>query len=65
MTEVYKIHLKGKHLPSRKNYLFFGKIFIILEISKLADQNKNTVRYGLQTICYRTPYLRASLPKEH
>ena len=35
MIEVYKIDLKGNHLPSWKNYLFFGKIFIILEISKL------------------------------
>ena len=31
----------------------------------MANENKNTMRYGLETICYRTPYLWASLPEEH
>ena len=29
-----------------------------------AKEKKNTVRYGLEIICYRNPCLYASLPKE-
>ena len=57
---------KGKYRLLWKTYLFFRKTFIMLEISKLyiANENKNTVRYGLEIICYRTPYLWTSLPEE-
>ena len=31
----------------------------------IANKNKDKVRCGLETICYRTPYLWASLPEEY
>ena len=64
MTDVYKI-VKGEAPGIMKN-LFFGKTFITSEILQIiANENKNTVRYGLETICYRTSYLWASLPEEY
>ena len=49
----------------KKLFIFRKNIHYFRNFQIIANQNKNTVRYGLQTICYRTPYLRASLPKEH
>ena len=49
MTEVYKI-VKGELLP------------IIRHISLL--RTKNTVRYGSETTCYRTPRLWPNTPKK-
>ena len=31
----------------------------------IANENKNAVRCGLETIYYRTPYLWASFPQEY
>ena len=31
----------------------------------MADEQKNTVRYGLETICYKDPYFWVNLPDEY
>ena len=31
----------------------------------LSNKSRRTVNYGLETICYRTPFLLANLPREY
>ena len=63
MAEVYKI-VNGEAPAIMKNlFIFRENIHNIKNFEIIANENKNTVRYGLETICYRTPYLWASLPK--
>ena len=65
MTEVYKI-IKGEAPAIMKNlFIFRENIHNIRNFQIIANETKNTVRYGLDTICYRTPYLWASLPEEY
>ena len=70
MTEVYKI-VKGEAPAIMKNLFNFRKnIHNIRNFQIIANENKNavsknTMRYGFKTICYRTPYLWASLPEEY
>ena len=65
MTEVYKI-IKGEAPAIMKNlFIFRENIHNIRNFQIIANETKNTVRYGLDTICYRTPYLGASLPEEY
>ena len=65
MTEVYKI-IKAEAPAITKNlFIFRENIHNIKNFQIIANENKNTVRYGLDTICYRTPYLWASLPEEY
>ena len=63
MTEVYKI-IKGEAPAIMKN-LFIFRENNIRNLQIIANENKNKVRYGMETICYRTPYLWASLPEEY
>ena len=57
MTEVYKI-IKGEAPAIMKNlFIFRENIHNITNFQIIANETKNTVRYGLDTICYRTPYL--------
>ena len=46
-------------------FIFRENIHNIRNFQIIANENKNTMRYGLETICYRTPYLWASLPEEY
>ena len=46
-------------------FIFRENIHNIRNFQIIANENKNTVRYGFETICYRTPYLWASLPEEY
>ena len=56
MTEVYKI-IKGEAPAIMKNlFIFRENIHNITNFQIIANETKNTVRYGLDTICYRTPY---------
>ena len=65
MTEVYK-NVNGEAPAIMKNlFIFRENIYNIKNFQIIANENKNTVRYGLVTICYRTPYLCASLPEEY
>ena len=65
MTEVYKI-IKGEAPAIMKNlFIFRENIHNVRNFQIIANENKNTVRYGMETICYRTPYLWASLSEEY
>ena len=61
MTKVYKT-IKGKALAIIKNlFIFQENIHNIGNFQFVA--NERTVRYRLETICYKTPYLWATLPE--
>ena len=65
MIEVYKI-VKVEAPDITKNLIIFREnIHNIRNFQIIANKNKNTVKYELETICYRTPYLWASLPLEY
>ena len=64
MAEVYKI-VKGESLTIMKNlFSFWENIHNIINFQIIANENKNKMRCGFETICYRTPYLWATLPEE-
>ena len=64
-TEVYKT-VKGEAPAIMKNVsIFREKIHNIRNFQIIADENKNTAIDGLETICYRTPYLWANLLEEY
>ena len=65
MTEFYKT-IKEKAPAIRKNlFIFQENIHNIRNFQIIANENKNTVRYGLETVCYKTPYWWASLREEY
>ena len=64
ITEVYKI-TKGQAQAVNKNlFIFWKNIHNIRMFQIITNENKNSVRYQVQTLCYRTPYLWARLPEE-
>ena len=65
ITEVYKI-IKGEAAAIMKN-LFMSRenVHNIRNFQIIANENKKTGTYGLETMCYRTPYLWASLLEEY
>ena len=64
MTEVYKT-IRGSGGYHEKRFFFRENIRNIRNFQIIANENKNTVRYGLENICYRTTYLWASSPEEY
>ena len=65
MTEIYKT-IKEKALAILKNlFIFQENIHNIRNFQIIANENKNTVRYGLETVCCKTPYWWASLREEY
>ena len=57
ITEVYNI-VKGEAPAIMKNSLIFRKnSHSIRSFQTIANENKTTVGYELETISYRTPYL--------
>ena len=65
MTEIYKI-IKGEApVIMKKLFIFRENIHNIRNFQIIANENKNTVRCGLDTICYRTPSLWVSLLEEY
>ena len=65
MTEIYKT-IEEKALAILKNlFIFQENIHNIRNFQIIANENKNTVRYGLETVCYKTPYWWASLREEY
>ena len=56
MVEVYKI-IQGEVPTVKKNlFIFWKNIHNIRNFQIIANKNKNTVRYGSETKCYRAPY---------
>ena len=56
MTDVYKI-TKGEAPTIIKNLFIFWENIHDKNFQIIANENKNTVRYGLGTICNIIPYL--------
>ena len=57
MTQVYET-VKGKPPLIVKNlFLFRENIGNIRDFQIIFNENKNTARYGLETICYKGPFL--------
>ena len=55
MTDGYK-NAKGEAMAIMKNFFIFREnIHDIRNFQMIANDSKNTVRYGLETTCYRTP----------
>ena len=49
-----------------KNFFIFQKnTHNIRNFQIISNENKKTVRYGQETIKFRTPSLRANLPEEY
>ena len=65
MTEVYKTIKEGAAAIMKNVFFFRENIRNIRNFQIIANENKNTVRYGLENICYRTTYLWASSPEEY
>ena len=57
MIEVYKIFKREALAIMKKLYIFRENVHNIRNFEIIANENKNTGRYGLETICYRTSYL--------
>ena len=56
MIEVYKI-VKVEAPDITKNLIIFREnIHNIRNFQIIANKNKNTVKYGSETKCYRAPY---------
>ena len=64
MTKIYKI-VKSE-LPTTMGNLSFSREIInnISNFKTIANENKDIPKYGLENVCYRTPYLRVSLPEK-
>ena len=62
MTKVFKI-INGYTPPITDNFFIFGENLRNFQI--ILNENKKTVRYGSETISYRTPLLWANLPEEY
>ena len=65
MTETYKI-INDMSLP------IMEKIFILREnthnvrnFQEISNENRETVKHGIETISNRTPFLWANLPNEY
>ena len=65
MTEIYKI-INHTAPP------IMSSLFEIRENTRnkrhfhvLSNESRSAVNYGLETICYRAPFLRANLPPEY
>ena len=65
VTEVYKIINWEAPAIMRNLFIFREKICNIRNFQIIANEDKSTVRYVLETICYRTHYLWASFPEEY
>ena len=65
MTEVYKI-INGYAPPIMENFFKFREnTYNLRNFQSISNENKKTVRYGLETISFRTPLLWAKLPEEY
>ena len=65
MIEVFKI-INGYAPPIMDNFFIFREnTHNLRNFQIILNENKKTVRYGSETISYRTPLLWANLPEEY
>ena len=64
IVEVFKI-INGFAPAIIENFLLFREnTHNIWNFQITSDESKKTVRYGLETVKYRTPFLKANLPEK-
>ena len=64
IVEVFKI-INGFAPAIIENFLLFHEnTHNIWNFQITSDESKKTVRYGLEMVKYRTPFLRANLPEK-
>ena len=65
MIEVFKI-INRYAPPVMDNFFMFrGNTHNLRNFQIILNENKKTVRYGSETISYRTPFLWVNLPEEY
>ena len=65
MIEVFKI-INGYVPPIMDNFFIFREnTHNLRNFQIILNESKKTVRYGSETIFYRTTLLRANLPEEY
>ena len=65
MIEVFKI-INGYAPPIMDNFFTFREnTHNLRNFQIISNKNKKTVRYGSETISYKTPLLWANLPEEY
>ena len=65
MVEVFKI-INGFAPPVKENFLLFREnTHNIRNFQIISNESKKSLRYGLETVKYRTPLVRANLPEKY
>ena len=65
MTETYKI-INGISPPiMEKNFILRKNTHNVRNFQEIFNENRKTVKYGIETISNRTPFLSANLPNEY
>ena len=65
MTETYKI-IKVLSPPIMENFFILREnTHNVINFQKISNENRKTVKYGIETISNRTPFLWANLPNEY
>ena len=65
MTETFKI-IKGISRPIMENFFILREnAHNVRNFQEISNENRKTVKYGIETISNRTPFLWANLPNEY
>ena len=65
MTETYKI-INGISPPIMENFFILRKnTHNVRNFQEIFNENRNTVKYAIETLSNRTPFLWANLPNKY
>ena len=65
MTGTYKI-INGTSPPIIENFFILQEnMHNLRNFQEISNENRKTVKYGIETISNRTPFLWANLPNEY
>ena len=65
MTETYKI-INGLSPPITEHFFILREnTHNVRNFQEISNENRKTVKYGIETISNRTPFLWANLPNEY
>ena len=65
MIELYRVMHQIAPPITNSLFAFRENTYNICNYKILSDNVRKTVRYGLETILYRSPFLWANLPQEY
>ena len=64
MTETYKI-INSLYPPINENFFTLRENTLnVRSFQEISNENRKTVKYGIETISNRTPFIWANLPNE-